>query len=198
MKYTTEQIFKALGIDKIVKTRDVFCSCGSTRVINLYDNIDLRNKKAYDNKKCEMVDIDKYTELDINYCVNCGRVDYIESERGYAVSYRMYYREDKIPTCPCGEGTIEDNTGYVVIMSVLPNGDMVVKSKHCNQDFFLNTSEMFENGDEFAEWLNKVAVVEVNKKEEEHIKKQADMFANMMQVAKNNNINVFTLDDLDF
>lgn len=196
MKHTTNEIFSILGIKKIVKTKDVFCRCNSRNLQKLYTDIDEKNCIAYDNRQNKIVEIDKYTDIDIDYCKDCGRVDYIMADQGYIDSYRMYYKEGVTVECLCGKGKIDNNEGYVIIMGVTEEGDMIIRSNHCNTDVLVGTSLIFGNRHNFLEWINKISEIEVNKNEIEFMDQRLNIFRNVLSFAKGNNISIHTLEDL--
>lgn len=199
MDRLNKEIFEILGLEKIVKTREVFCSCESTKVQKLYKDIDLVNKKAYNTKECKVVDINEYTELDIEYCKACERVDYISAERGYSDSFRMYYDGNMYynddTKCPCG-GSICTDEGYAIVMKATLDGNIVVKSNCCNRDVVINTGQIFKSAENVIKWLNEVAVVKVNEEEVKFNKHQSDIYNNILNFAKENNIETYTVDDL--
>lgn len=196
-RYGNKEIMDRLNIDKIVKTREVFCTCDSNKVVKLYADINTSKKTAYNNKTKEVVTIDEYTDIDIDYCKDCGRVDYIMSEQGFADSYRVYFKKGHVPPCSCGTGNIDDGEGYAILLATYPNGDIVFRNRHCMDNMLVETRGLFGSQQGVLNWLNEVAKVKVNPQEAAFYKEQAKIQKQWEELAKNNGMNIYTLDDLE-
>ena len=188
MRYTKQQIFETLGINKIVRTRDLFCSCGGTRVRKLYKQIDSSTVLNIRTNLEEKLDI--YTEIDIDYCPDCGRDDYICAEQGFKESFRAYFRNDKKFECPeCGE-----KHNYTIIISTAQDGDFIFRCINCNVDIKADTNgQLFENGQEAVKWCYNVAIREENEEYNEFLKEQNNIYRDILNFAFMNDISVYQL-----
>lgn len=158
-----DELYRIFSIKKIVKTKEVICpSCKSKRIKKRYTNVDLDNNRAFDTILNKIVDIDCFTDISEDYCLDCELCFCITDEEGYC--YKIYFDDDINMKCGCGNGNICNDGGYSYILDIIEDGDLVIASQHCNnRRIGIRTCGIFGSIYNAAKVISEIAEVEVNK-----------------------------------